>query len=36
MTQEEKKDLLESLPGFLRGAQIGQFNMFVESGSKVV
>lgn len=36
MTQEEKKDLLESLPGFLQGAQIGQFNMFVESGAKVV
>lgn len=36
MKTEEKKALLESLPGFLQGAQIGQLNMFVESGAKVV
>lgn len=36
MTVEQKKALLGEMPGFLQGAQIGQFNMFVESGAKVV
>ena len=36
MTQENKRNLLEGLPGFLQGAQIGQFIMCVESGAKVV
>ena len=36
MTVDQKKALLEEMPGFLQGAQIGQFNMFVESGAKVV
>ena len=36
MTIEEKKALLESLPELLRGTNIGQFNMIVESGAKVV
>ena len=35
MTVEQKKALLGEMPGFLQGAQIGQFNMFVESGAKV-
>ena len=36
MTNEEKKALLEGMPGMLQGASIGQLNMFVESGAKVV
>ena len=36
MDTETKKALLEGMSGFLQGAQIGQFNMFVESGAKVV
>ena len=36
MTVEQKKALLGEMPGFLQGAQIGQFNIFVESGAKVV
>ena len=36
MGTETKKALLEGMSGFLQGAQIGQFNMFVESGAKVV
>ena len=33
MDTETKKALLEGMSGFLQGAQIGQFNMFVESGA---
>ena len=37
MTSEErKKALLERLPDILRGANIGQLNMFIESGAKAV
>ena len=36
MTIEEKKALLESLPELLRGTNIGQLNMIIESGAKVV
>lgn len=35
MRMEDKKELLASLQGFLQGAQIGQFNMFVEDGATV-
>ena len=36
MTAEQKKAMIESLPELLKGATIGQLNMFVESGAKVV
>ena len=36
MTAEEKKVLFEHLPDVLKGANIGQLNMFIESGAKVV
>ena len=36
MTTEEKKALFESLPDILRGANIAQLNMIVESGAKAV
>lgn len=36
MTAEQKKAVIESLPELLKGATIGQLNMFVESGAKAV
>ena len=36
MTAEQKKAAIESLPELLKGATIGQLNMFVESGAKAV
>ena len=36
MTAEEKKSIFEHLPNILKGVNIGQLNMFVESGAKVV
>ena len=36
MTAEQKKAVIESLPDLLKGATIGQLNMFVESGAKAV
>ena len=36
MTTEEKQALFAKLPGILQGANIGQLNMIVESGAKVV
>ncbi len=36
MTTEQKKAVIESLPDILKGATIGQLNMFVESGAKAV
>ena len=36
MTTEEKQALFAKLPEILQGANIGQLNMIVESGAKVV
>ena len=36
MTAEQKKAVIESLHELLKGATIGQLNMFVESGAKAV
>ncbi len=36
MEIEEKKALMEGMSDFLKGATIGQLNMFVESGAKMV